>query len=88
MGQSIQCINKDDAVSWEVTTEHFPVYFKDNKFNTNKNFDDGAFRKLKNKLTLANVYIKSFPFTFQEEGVFAFADNSTPDVLETLVFVV
>lgn len=41
--QSIQCIEPGEGLGFEVSPVNFPVYIIDSKFNTNPNYDYGAF---------------------------------------------
>lgn len=70
-----------------MSPEHFPVYVKDSKYNTDDNWDYGTFTKLANKMTLAGVNLTSFMKSFNDLGVFAFADYATPTEVQTLVYV-
>lgn len=75
------------AVSFETTALHFPIYLRNSGYNTNPHFDDGAFDTLKTKLTASGVVIASFAFTFTAEGVYMFGDFSDPVRAQTLVLV-
>lgn len=86
MEQTIQCIEAGDGVSFEVKGNSYPVYIQDSKYNTDKNYDYGAFSVLKTKLTGAKLAISSFLVTFPDKGVFTFGDNETPFTMQTLVF--
>jgi hypothetical protein len=75
MNQSIQCIKQYDAVSFSLQApDHFPVYIKDSLYNSDPNFDSGAFTKLQNKMLYSQLNMKTFPYTFKELGSFAFGD--------------
>jgi len=43
MKDSIQCINVYESITFGVSKNNFPVYIKDNIYNTNPDFDYGAF---------------------------------------------
>jgi hypothetical protein len=77
--RSIQCINQYDAVSFSISNEHFPVFVKDSIYNSDPNYDFGVFTKLKNKLLLSQLNLKTFMVTFKDLGVFAIGDYATPD---------
>lgn len=74
MGDSIQCIQPYDAISFQVSKKHFPVYIRDSIYNTNKDFDYGAFVRLETKMTSSGLNIDTFGFTFVDTGVFVFGD--------------
>jgi len=61
-----------------VSETSFPVYLKNNQYNTNPNFDYGAFKRLETKMTASGLNIDTFAFTFTQEGVFVFADYASP----------
>ena len=65
--------------------DNYPVYIKDSKYNTDKNYDYGAFSVLRTKLTNAKLAISSFLVTFPDAGVFTFGDNESPFTPQTLV---
>jgi len=73
---AIICTQPYGAVSFEVSSSHFPVYSKDSILNTNDYFDYGLFEKLKTKLVNAGMDISGFIFTFTEQGVYVFMDYS------------
>lgn len=57
----------------------YPVYQKDSLLNTNPNFDFGEFAALPEKLVgLTN---QNFVYTFNEPGVYVFADSRDPTQL-------
>lgn len=76
MDQAIICVKPYSAVSFSVSKEHFPVYIKQSIYNTDPNYDYGAFSKLHTKLTSTGVVISTFTNTFSYEGVFVFGDFS------------
>ena len=75
------------AVSFETSPEHFPVYLRNSGYNTNPDFDDGPFDTLKTKITGSGVAIASFAVTFATEGVYMFGDYADPVNAQTLVLV-
>ena len=85
MESSIVCITVNDAVSFEVSPENFPVYVKDSIYNTDPNYDNGLFTKLKNKLLLAELDLDTFMVTFNYVGVFVFGDYQSPTTAQTIV---
>jgi hypothetical protein len=86
MAGAIIVVAPGDAVSFETSSERFPVYLKDSGYNTNPNFDDGVFETLKTKITGSGLKISAFAFTFKTEGVYQFGDNADPSAT-TLVYV-
>jgi hypothetical protein len=87
ISESIQCITPYDSITFQVTKTNFPVYIKNSIYNTNPEFDYGAFIKLETRLTSTGLDIDTFGFTFVEEGVFVFGDYSAPDQYQTIVLV-
>ena len=84
---AIIVVRPGEAVSFETTAEHFPVYLKDSSYNTNPNFDDGVFDTLKTKITASGIAIASFAYTFVQEGVYVFGDYADPGRSQTIVIV-
>lgn len=78
---------KGEAVSFETTAEHFPVYLKDSALNTDPNFDDGVFDTLKTKLTSSARKIGSLAYTFGRRGVYVFGDHADPTNSQTVVVI-
>lgn len=66
---------------------NFPVYIKNSIYNTNPEFDYGAFVKLETQLTSTGLNLDTFGFTFANEGTFVFGDYSAPDQYQTIVLV-
>lgn len=54
---AIMCLKPNNAASFEVDKEHFPVYLKDSVLNSNANFDFGEFETLRTKLVSADMDI-------------------------------
>lgn len=75
-----------EGVSFEVDPERFPHYIITSKFNTDPNYDYGAFSTLETKLLNAKLAISSFLVNFPNEGVYAFGNNQV-DVVQTIVLV-
>jgi len=84
--RTIQCIEPSDGVSFEVTPTNFPVYIQQSKYNTDVNFDYGAFSILETKLNNAKLAIGTIPHFFGKAGVYVFGDHETPYTPQTLVF--
>jgi hypothetical protein len=78
MGETIQCIQPYDSITFSVSRTNFPVYIKNSIYNTNPNFDYGAFVKLQTKLTSSGLNLDTFGFTFIPEGVYVFGDYANP----------
>lgn len=74
-------------MSFEVNPINFPVYIKSSKFNTDENYDYGAFSQLETKLNNAKLAISSFMVSFLYEGVFVFGDHTSPTTAQTIVLV-
>lgn len=87
MPSAIMVVSPGDAVSFETSAEHFPVYLRNSGFNTNPVFDDGVFDTLKTKIISSGLDITSFAFTFSKEGVYVFGDYVNPADAQTIVVV-
>lgn len=48
-------------------------------YNTNPEFDYGAFVQLQTKMTSTALNIDTFGFTFVNEGIFVFGDYAAAD---------
>ena len=70
-----------------MTPENFPVYIVESKYNTDDNYDYGAFSELGTKLNGAKLAISSFLISFEYEGVFVFGDHAAPNTPTTIVLV-
>uniref|UniRef100_A0AAV2IZH6 Uncharacterized protein n=1 Tax=Knipowitschia caucasica TaxID=637954 RepID=A0AAV2IZH6_KNICA len=60
----------------EVSPNYYPEYDIDNLYNTNPAFDWGAFRQLKEELSLSWTPPNLFSFVFNQPGVYAFKLSS------------
>ena len=71
------CIKAGEGVTWSITTSdgltHYPQYTPDSLYNTNPNFDYGAFQNLQNDVN-AGRPVASFSQMFSSPGVYAFHD--------------
>jgi hypothetical protein len=85
--QSIQCIEPNEGVSFEVNPTNFPVYILNSKFNTDSNYDYGVFSDLETRLKNANLGISTFMVNFVRENVYVFGDHSAPATPMTIVLV-
>lgn len=74
-------------MSFEVNSVHFPIYLAQSKYNTNKSFDFGEYTVLKTKLISAKLLLSTFITSFSSEGVYTFADYSSPSIPRTIVLV-
>nr|XP_061828831.1 uncharacterized protein LOC133614686 [Nerophis lumbriciformis] len=72
------CLHLGDVLLFSVNTQHYPQYDNDNLYNTNNDFDWGAFRKLKEELTLSWTPPSFFSLIFSQPGVYAFTLSSHP----------
>ncbi|XP_072313008.1 uncharacterized protein [Eucyclogobius newberryi] len=70
------CLHLEDIILFTVSTNHFPEYDVDNLYNTNPVFDWGAFRQLKEELTLSWTPPSFFSFVFHQPGVYVFKLSS------------
>ncbi|XP_077467722.1 uncharacterized protein LOC144083614 [Stigmatopora argus] len=70
------CLQLGDVLLFTVTTRHYPQYDTDNLYNTNRDFDWGALRKLKEEMTLSWTPPSIFSIVFDEPGVYVFKLSS------------
>lgn len=59
-----------------LSSRNYPVYQKDSLINTNPTFDFSKFLLLAATLKNATSKINTFIFTFDEPGVYVFADSN------------
>ena len=70
----VVCTTLGSALLFEnLTADKYPVYEKDSLLSTNDNFDYGEFDALSE--LLSTEVAKSFVFTFDEPGIYVFADS-------------
>ena len=82
---AIMCIQPNNAVSFQISSAHFPVYVKNSLYNSNMNFDAGLFDILETSIINSNVNISTFMFTFVTSGVYVFGDYQNIEVFQTIV---
>ncbi|XP_044059103.1 uncharacterized protein si:dkey-103g5.4 isoform X2 [Siniperca chuatsi] len=70
------CLHLGDVILFTVDTRHYPQYDLYNLYNTNSDFDWGAFRQLKEVLTLSRTPPGFFSVVFSQPGVYVFALSS------------
>nr|XP_046244755.1 uncharacterized protein LOC124059056 [Scatophagus argus] len=70
------CLHLGDVVLFTVDTRHYPQYDIDNLYNTNSDFDWGAFRQLKEELVLSWTPPSFFSVVFNQHGVYVFKLSS------------
>ncbi|CAJ1065477.1 uncharacterized protein si:dkey-103g5.4 isoform X1 [Xyrichtys novacula] len=70
------CLHLGDILLFTVDTRHYPQYDLDNLYNTNSDFDWGAFRKLEEELTLSWTPPSFFSVVFTQPGVYVFTLSS------------
>ncbi|XP_038549320.1 uncharacterized protein si:dkey-103g5.4 [Micropterus salmoides] len=66
------CLHLGDVILFTVDTRHYPQYDVDNLYNTNSDFDWGAFRQLKEELSLSWTPPSFFSVVFSQPGVYVF----------------
>ncbi|XP_058050647.1 uncharacterized protein LOC131203934 [Ahaetulla prasina] len=59
------CLQMHERLMFIVSKDHYPVYDVNNLYNTNQDFDWGAFRKLAEEMRLASTSTSFFFFLFQ-----------------------
>ncbi|KAK9520852.1 hypothetical protein VZT92_020711 [Zoarces viviparus] len=70
------CLHLGDVILFTVDTRLFPQYDLDNLYNTNSDFDWGAFRQLKEELTLSWTPPSFLAVAFSQPGVYVFTLSS------------
>ncbi|KAF1394028.1 hypothetical protein PFLUV_G00022250 [Perca fluviatilis] len=70
------CLHLGDVILFTVDTRHYPQYDLDNLYNTNSDFDWGAFRLLKEEMTLSWTPPIFFAVVFSQPGVYVFRLSS------------
>ncbi|XP_034723209.1 uncharacterized protein LOC117942035 [Etheostoma cragini] len=70
------CLHLGDVILFTVDTRHYPQYDLDNLYNTNSDFDWGAFRLLKEEMTLSWTHPIFFAVVFSQPGVYVFSLSS------------
>ncbi|TWW77242.1 hypothetical protein D4764_12G0006320 [Takifugu flavidus] len=72
------CFHLSDVILFTVDTRHYPLYDLDNLYNTNSDFDWGAFRKLEEQLSLSWTPPRFFSVVLTQPGVYVFKLSSHP----------
>ncbi|XP_067362811.1 uncharacterized protein [Channa argus] len=70
------CLHLGDVILFTVNRHHYPQYDLDNLYNTNSDFDWGAFRRLEEELTLSWTPPSFFSVVFNQPGVYVFTLSS------------
>ncbi|XP_040929476.2 uncharacterized protein si:dkey-103g5.4 isoform X2 [Betta splendens] len=70
------CLHMGDVIMFTVNARHYPQYDLDNLYNTNADFDWGAFRQLEEELTLSWTPPSLFSFPLTQPGVYVFTLSS------------
>ncbi|KAG7479263.1 hypothetical protein JOB18_021861 [Solea senegalensis] len=70
------CLHLGDVLLFTVDTRHYPQYDLDSLYNTNSDFDWGAFRQLKEEMTLSWTPPSFFSMVFNQPGVHVFTLSS------------
>ncbi|XP_035765652.1 uncharacterized protein si:dkey-103g5.4 [Neolamprologus brichardi] len=70
------CLHLGDVILFTVSPRHYPQYDIDNLYNTNTDFDWGAFRQLKEELALSWTPPSCFAVVFSQLGVYVFTPSS------------
>ncbi|XP_078140393.1 uncharacterized protein LOC144539411 [Centroberyx gerrardi] len=72
------CLHLGDVLLFTVNKHHYPQYDVDNLYNTNRDFDWGAFRQLTEDLTLSWTPPSLFSLVFSQPGVYVLTLSSHP----------
>ena len=73
------CLRFNEAMLFGVDNENYPVYDEKNLYNTNPNFDFGAFSDLAEQHQLIKTNSTLFAFRFTDPGVYVFKLNKESD---------
>ncbi|XP_041030352.1 uncharacterized protein LOC121269651 isoform X1 [Carcharodon carcharias] len=73
------CINIGSIIIFIVSSGDYPVYDIENLYNTNNEFDWGAFRGLAEEIGLNSSTSWLFSYRFSQPGVHVFQLNSNPN---------
>ena len=73
------CLRYNEAILFGVSNDNYPVYDEKNLYNTNPNFDFGAFSDLAEQHQLIQTNSTLFAFRFSDPGVYVFKMNTVGD---------
>lgn len=73
------CLKYGEPLMFGVSNDYFPEYDEGNLYNTNADFDYGAFKDLAEKHRLMKTNSTLFSFKFTVPGVYAFRMSSDSD---------
>ena len=73
------CLRFNEAMLFGVDNDNYPVYDEKNLYNTNPNFDFGAFSDLAEQHQLIKTNSTLFAFRFTDPGVYVFKMNQESD---------
>ena len=73
------CLLHGEPLLFGVNNNYFPEYDESSLYNTNPNFDFGAFKDLAEKHRLMKTNSTLFSFKFSEAGVYVFKLSSDAD---------
>jgi len=73
------CLRYNEAILFGVSNQNYPVYDERNLYNTNPNFDFGAFSDLAEQHQLIQTNSTLFAFRFSDPGVYVFKMNTISD---------
>ena len=74
------CLKFNEVLMFTVTNDFFPQYDDGNLYNTNPDFDFGAFKNLAERHQLMGTNSTLFPFRFDKAGVYVVKLNSAGDL--------